>query len=328
MKMKHLLLSLAMMLCSVIAVAQSHAVSGTIRDAAGNPLPGVAVMVPGTTIGTVTDIDGRYTINVTGNPTLSATFIGMQPGEINLAAGQTDVTLQDEENEMDEVIVVAYGVTTKGAYTGSAAQVDAESIEKRQVTDASQALSGVMPGVQILNDNGQPGVSSKIRIRGAGSINGSQDPLIVVDGMPFDGDLATINTSDIESMTVLKDAASTSLYGARGANGILMITTKKGRQGDAKITFEARWGGNTRQVGNYDVITSPSEYLELMYQAFKHNYEKNNDEATAHALANSNVSNKDGKIGYTIYTVPDGEDLINTDGKINPNATLGYSDGE
>jgi len=223
-----------MMLCSVFAVAQSHAVSGTVRDAAGNPLPGVAVMVPGTTIGTVTDIDGRYTINVTGNPTLSATFIGMQPGEINLAAGQTDVTLQDEENEMDEVIVVAYGVTTKGAYTGSAAQVDAESIEKRQVTDASQALSGVMPGVQILNDNGQPGVSSKIRIRGAGSINGSQDPLIVVDGMPFDGDLATINTADIESMTVLKDAASTSLYGARGANGILMITTKKGRQGDAR----------------------------------------------------------------------------------------------
>lgn len=328
MKMKHLLLSLAMMLCSVFAVAQSHAVSGTVRDAAGNPLPGVAVMVPGTTIGTVTDIDGRYTINVTGNPTLSATFIGMQPGEINLAAGQTDVTLQDEENEMDEVIVVAYGVTTKGAYTGSAAQVDAESIEKRQVTDASQALSGVMPGVQILNDNGQPGVSSKIRIRGAGSINGSQDPLIVVDGMPFDGDLATINTADIESMTVLKDAASTSLYGARGANGILMITTKKGRQGDAKITFEARWGGNTRQVGNYDVITSPSEYLELMYQSFKHNYEKKYDEETAHALANYQVSSPDGKIGYTVYTVPDGEDLIGTDGKINPNATLGYSDGE
>ena len=140
MNMKHLLLMLTLALVSALAAAHSHTVSGTVRDKAGNPLPGVAVVVPGTTTGTVTDLDGRYTLRVDGQPKLAATFIGMKPGEIDLAAGQTDVTLQDEETEMDEVMVVAYGTTTKGAYTGSAAQVDAKSLEKRQVTDASQAL--------------------------------------------------------------------------------------------------------------------------------------------------------------------------------------------
>lgn len=339
MNMKHLLLTLALALCSALAFAQTRTVSGTVRDSAGNPLPGVAVMVPGTTTGTVTDLDGHYTLSVEGNPKLSATFIGMQPGEIDLAAGQTDVTLQDEEREMDEVVVVAYGTSTKGTYTGSAAQLNSDVIEKRQVSDASQALSGVMPGVMTQSSNGQPGVSSKIRIRGAGSINGSMDPLIVVDGLPFDGDLSDINTSDIASITVLKDAASTSLYGARGANGIVMITTKKGKQGEAKVTFEARWGGNTRQVENYDVIRSPFEYTEMAYTALKNSYLSNYGEAAtdedAHAYANSKLYSQDSKgiyqnqyTGYNIFTLPDGEELVGADGKINPKATLGYSDGE
>lgn len=335
MNMKHLLLLLTLVLCSAFAAAQTRTVSGTVRDSAGNPLPGVAVMVPGTTVGTVTDIDGRYSLNVEGNPTLSATFIGMKPGEINLAAGQTDVTLQDEEREMDEVVVVAYGTSTKGTYTGSAAQLGSDVIEKRQVSDASQALSGVMPGVQTLSNNGQPGVSSSIRIRGAGSINGSMDPLIVVDGLPFDGDLSDINTSDIANITVLKDAASTSLYGARGANGIVMITTKSGKQGDAKITFEARWGANSRQVENYDVIKDPFEYTEMAYTAIKNRYiAQGEDELMANVLANDDLyaKDKDGVYqnaytGYNIFTLPEGEELIGADGKINPKATLGYSDG-
>ncbi len=335
MNMKHLLLLLTLALVSALAAAQSRTVSGTVRDKAGNPLPGVAVVVPGTTTGTVTDLDGRYTLRVDGQPKLAATFIGMKPGEIDLAAGQTDVTLQDEETEMDEVMVVAYGTTTKGAYTGSAAQVDAKSLEKRQVTDASQALSGVMPGVQTLSSNGQPGVSSSIRIRGVGSINANSSPLIVVDGMPFDGDLSSINTSDIESITVLKDAASSALYGARGANGILMITTKRGKQGEAKITVEARWGANTREIENYDVLTSPAEYTEMIYQAAKFRYMAAGDsEEMAHVLANRNLFDEEsaGKdyigTGCNIYTVPDGETLVGADGKLNPNAQLGYSDGQ
>lgn len=255
------------------------------------------------------------------------------PSEIDLAAGQTDITLQEENKEMDEVVVVAYGTSTKGSYTGSAAQLNAETLEKRQVTNASQALTGTMAGVQTQSVNGQPGTSATIRVRGAGSINADMSPLIVVDGMPFDGDLSSINTNDIESMTVLKDAASTALYGARGANGILMITTKKGRKGDAKINFEARWGANTRQVEGYDVLKSAGDYYENLYTAYYNNYLYNegNDATMAHTLANAAIMGKGGKdvagTGYTIFTVPTGETLVGTDGKLNPKAKLGYSDG-
>ena len=221
--MKHLLLLATFALWSAFATAQTRTVSGTIRDAAGNPLPGVAVVVPGTTHGTVTDLDGHYTLSVDGAQKLTASFIGYLSSDIDLAAGQTDATLQEENKEMDEVIVVAYGTSTKGTYTGSAAQVGAEKLEKRQVSNASQALTGTMAGVQTLSVDGQPGTSATIRVRGAGSINAEMDPLIIVDGMPFDGDLSSINTNDIESMTVLKDAASTALYGARGANGVVLM---------------------------------------------------------------------------------------------------------
>lgn len=332
--MKHLLLLATFALWSAFAFAQSRTVSGTIRDAEGNPLPGVAIIVPGTTHGTVTDFDGHYSLTVDGAQKLSASFIGYVPAEIDLAAGQTDATLQEESKEVDEVVVVAYGTSTKGSYTGSAAQLDAETIEKRQVTNASQALTGTMAGVQTQSYNGQPGTSATIRVRGAGSINADMNPLIVVDGMPFDGDLSAINTADIESMTVLKDAASTALYGARGANGIVMITTKKGRKGEAKINFEARWGANTRQVENYDVLTSAADYYEKLYTAYYNSYYYNEgqSELMAHTGANSAIMNGgglDGKAsgpGYQIFTVPDGEELVGTDGKINPNATLGYAD--
>ena len=183
--MKHLLLLAAFALWSALATAQTRTVSGTIRDAAGQPLPGVAIVVPGTTHGTVTDLDGHYTITVDGAQKLTASFIGYLSSDIDLAAGQTDATLQEENKEMDEVIVVAYGTSTKGTYTGSAAQVGAEKLEKRQVSNASQALTGTMAGVQTLSVDGQPGTSATIRVRGAGSINAEMDPLIIVDGMPF-----------------------------------------------------------------------------------------------------------------------------------------------
>lgn len=324
--MKHLLLLLALALSSALAAAQQRTVSGTIRDQAGNPLPGVAVMVPGTTNGVVTDIDGRYTITVDGSPKLSATFIGMVPAEIDLAAGQADATMSEERTEVSEVVVVAYGTTTKGAYTGSAAQMGSATLEKRQASDVSKALSGVMPGVQTLSSNGQPGVSSSIRIRGVGSINASSNPLIVVDGMPFDGDLSSINTTDVENITILKDAASTSLYGARGANGIVMVTTKKGKQGEAKVTLEGRWGGNSRQIENYDVLRSPQEYLETYYTALYNDYVRSGEsKEEAHADANADIVPN---LGYQVFTLPEGEMLIGADGKINPKATLGYSDGK
>lgn len=136
------------------------------------------------------------------------------------------------------------------------------------MSNVTNALSGKMAGVQTMSSNGQPGVGSSVLIRGVGSINGSTAPLYVVDGFPYDGSMSDIAAGDIESITVLKDAASTALYGARGANGVIMITTKKGKEGAAQITFDARWGGNSRALSNYDVITDPGEYFETLYRSF------------------------------------------------------------
>ena len=246
--------------------------------------------------------------------------------------------MEADTKELDEVIVTAYGTSTKGTYTGSAATVNTETLKKRQVSNVSNALAGEMAGVQILNNNGQPGVGASVRIRGVGSINAGMAPLYVVDGVPFDGDLSSLNTNDIENITVLKDAASTSLYGARGANGIVMITTKSGSKGgDANINFTARWGVNSRQVENYKVLTSPVEVYEKEYAALYNAYkEMGYDDADANYYAN--VGDSYGEMGLCgganvfgayadIFTVPDGELLIGADGKINPKATLGYSDG-
>ena len=256
-------------------------------------------------------------------------FIGMKTVEVAIKPNIT-VSLHSDTEILDEVIVTAYGTTTKGTFTGSASVMKADKIEKRQVSNVTNALSGEVAGVQVLNDNGQPGTSAKIRIRGVGSINAGTSPLYVVDGIPFDGDLSSINAQDIETMTVLKDAASTALYGARGANGIIMITTKKGQTGKAKVNFDAKWGANSRAVKTYDVITDPNLYMETVYKSLYNSgiYGLGYDAATAHAYANKTVfTGASGGIGYQVYALPEGEGLFGTDGKINPNATLGYSDG-
>lgn len=253
----------------------------------------------------------------------------MKTLEVKVSSNVKAVLHPDTEI-LDEVIVTAYGTSKKGTFTGSAAVMDAEKIEQRQVSNVSNALAGAVAGVQIQSSNGQPGTSASVKVRGVGSINAGTDPLYVVDGIPFDGDLSSINTTDIESITVLKDAASTALYGARGANGIIMITTKKGKTGKAVVNFDAKWGSNSRAIKNYDVMRSPQEYLETEYKAIYNTgiYNLGYDAAAAHAYANSKImTGTEGGSGYQIYTLPEGESLIGADGKLNPNATLGYSDG-
>jgi TonB-linked SusC/RagA family outer membrane protein len=226
---------------------------------------------------------------------------------------------------------VAYGTSTKGTFTGSASVVKAEDLSKRQVSNVTQALSGAVAGVQTLNNNGQPGESATVRVRGVGSINAGTNPLYVVDGIPFDGDISSINPNDIETMTVLKDAASTALYGARGANGIIMITTKKGISGKATINFDARYGVNSRSVKNYDVFTNPQNYIETQYKAIYNAgiYNLGYTPEQASAYANRTLSaDAEGGSGYKVYTIPTGELLVGTNGKLNPNATLGYSDAD
>jgi TonB-linked SusC/RagA family outer membrane protein len=328
--MKKLFLLLTAVLMAVVCVsAQTHAIKGTVISGEDNePLPGVTVMPVGGGQGTATDVDGEFTINLPANVhKLTFSYVGMEPQTLEAKNGMT-VVMSSNATNLDEVMVVAYGTAKKSAYTGSASVIKADEIEGRMVTDAVSALSGTMAGVQVMQADGQPGSSPTVRIRGIGSINGSSAPLYVVDGMPFDGDVATLNTMDIASMTVLKDAAAAALYGARGANGVILITTKKGKEGDAKISLDARWGANSRMVNGYDVLTSPAMYYETAYQAIANGYMYHNNYTASQAnmAANTALNSAFGN-GYQIYSVPAGQLLIGKNGKLNPNATLGTYSG-
>ena len=326
------LVLLSMMMFVGLATAQNVNVSGTVVSAEdGESVIGASVLVKGKTIGTVTDFDGNFTLSVpSGSKTLVVSYIGMKTQDVAVKSN-VKVVLKSDSELLDEVVVVAYGTTTKGAFTGSAGVVNTEDLKKRQVSNVTQALSGTVAGVQVQSANGQPGESATVRIRGIGSINAGSNPLYIVDGSPFDGDINSINSQDVESMTVLKDAASTAMYGARGANGIILITTKKGRTGKAKINLDAKYGVNSRAITNYDVITSTAQYLETLYQS---NYSagqglgKKGDELIAYANGLLTGENENGGTGYQIYTLPKGQMLIGADGKLNPAAKMGYSDGD
>ena len=328
--MKKLFLLLTAVLMAVVcALAQTRTISGTVVSATdGEPLAGATVMPVGAGQGTATDIDGQFTLNLPADVNkVVVSYVGMVSQTVTPENGMV-VKLADNENSLDEVMVVAYGTAKKSAYTGSASVIKADEIEGRMVTNAVSALSGTMAGVQVTTANGQPGSAPTVRIRGVGTIFGSASPLYVVDGMPFDGDIATLNTMDIESMTVLKDAAAAALYGARGANGVILITTKKGKVGDAKITLDARWGANTRQIKGYDVITDPRMYYETAYAALYNGYRTNGyNHAEANLRANNSIAGNgtESAFGrqYNIWTVPAGQLLIGSNGKLNPNATLG-----
>ena len=329
--MKKVLFMLAFILGGIgLATAQTSQISGIVySEADGEPVIGASVLVIGTNQGVATDIEGKFVIAdvPAAATTLRVSYIGMATQEVKILRGKTiKVTLTEDGKSLDDVMVVAYGTVKKSAFTGSASVVDAEKLEDRQVSNITNALSGTMAGVQTLNANGQPGTSSTVRIRGIGSLYASNTPLYVVDGIPFDGDISSINPSDIESMSVLKDAAAAALYGARGANGVIMVTTKKGKSHDARISFDAKWGRNERQLPNYDVLETADSYMETLYQAYRNAgyYNLGYDAAKAHAYANANLFSG---LGYQMYTLNGADGLIGLNGKVNPLATLGYSDG-
>ena len=261
--------------------------------------------------------------------TLVVSFIGMATQEVPVKAN-LNIVLKSDTEQLEEVMVVAYGTAKKSAFTGSAATIKNEKIATRQTSNVTNALAGQVAGVQTTSNNGQPGKDAEVRIRGIGSISASNKPLYVVDGVPYDGEISAISTSDIESMTVLKDAASNALYGARGANGVILITTKRGKSGEARVTFDAKWGVNKRGVPNYETITDPATFYELnyssIYNADLKGYAAAGDLAKANAYANQAMLSST-YLGYQVYSIPQGQQLIGMDGKLNPNATLGYSDG-
>ena len=211
-----------------IAHAQGKSVSGTVLDGTGMSVIGASVMVKGTGNGTITDMDGKFVLsNVPEDATLEISFVGYKSQHLSVKGKTTfNVTLEEDTEMLDEVVVVGYGTVKKANVVGSIAKVNAEAIEDRPVTRVEQALQGQMAGVSVRSTSGAPGSDITINVRGAASINGESTPLYVVDGVPIDN-LSGINPNDIESIDVLKDAASASIYGSRGSNGVVLITTKK-----------------------------------------------------------------------------------------------------
>ncbi|MBR5060700.1 MAG: TonB-dependent receptor [Prevotella sp.] len=325
---KRLTMFLACLFLSVgMAMAQTKVTGTVLSQEDGEPIVGATIQVVGTKTGSLTDVNGHFSVDVPkSGATLRVSFLGFLPQEV-AARNNMTVTLVPDDKSLDEVIVVAFGTAKKSAYTGSAAVVNADELSKAQVTSVTNALAGAVPGVQLVSSNGAPGATSTIRIRGFGSINAGQDPLIIVDGAPYSGDISNINPADVESMSVLKDAASNALYGARGANGVIMITTKNAKKGkDAIVTVDAKWGANTRALQHYDVIKSPARFYEMQYEALKNYYlDQGYSADAAWQTANKYLTGKvaDGGVGYNIWTYPEGQMLIGQNGKLNPNATLG-----
>lgn len=329
---KRLMTLLAMLFLFLGGAFSQTRVNGTVvSQDDGQPVIGATVQVVGTQVGTVTNANGQFSLTCpAGSNTLRITYVGMEPLEVS-ARPNMRIMLTSDQTALDEVIVVAYGTAKRSAFTGSATQINAESIDDHVSSNVMNALAGATPGVQLTSSNGDPNDNAPtIRIRGIGSMYASNTPLYIVDGMPYDGPVNAINPNDVESMTVLKDAAASAIYGARGANGVVIITTKKGRNQDADIKLDAKWGVNSRLIPQYDVISDPGQYYETAYrQLYNSQIYTGKSAAEAYAFADANLYNQaNGGLGYQVYTVPEGEKLIGTNFKLNPNATLGYSDGQ
>ncbi len=251
---------------------QSESVTGKVTDSSGAPLPGVTVVLKGTTQGTVTDIDGNYSFpDVPDDATLIFSFVGMRTQEVPVS-GKTsiNIVLEEESIGLEEVVAVGYGVQKKATITGSTSIVEGEALASSNSANVGAKLQGKLSGVSIINDN-KPGGNASINIRGITTIN-NNTPLYVIDGIPATDGLSQINSNDIESISVLKDASSSAIYGVRAANGVILITTKRGKQGVTKpnVTFSSRLGiQNARINGVNDNMCTPQEYADLIWLEFK-----------------------------------------------------------
>lgn len=254
-----------------IAHAQGKSVSGTVLDNTGMSVIGASVIVKGTGNGTITDMDGKFVLaNVPEDATLEISFVGYKTVNMSVK-GKTDlhIILEESAEMLEEVVAIGYGVQKKGSITGAVAKVDAQKLGDRPTSTVASALQGQMAGVEIRSTSGEPGKDIQIRVRGAASINADSDPLYVVDGIPIDN-LNSLNPSDIESIEVLKDASSSAIYGSRGANGVVLVTTKKGKEGKIKVDFSASVG--LQQLERKMDLLSGEEWIDLKTYYNNNNY--------------------------------------------------------
>ena len=259
----------ALFLCVGTALAQTE-ISGTIISSEDKqPVIGASILVAGTQNGTVTDVDGNFKLSAAAGSKLVVSYIGMNSKTVT-AAPNMKITLDPEDKKLDEVVVVAYGTAKRQSLTGSVAVVDSKKISDRINTSVTGALEGSAPGVQVNNSYGEPGQAPKIHIRGVGTlVNGADQPLYIVDGTPYEGNIAELNPNDIESMSVLKDASSAALYGNRAANGVILITTKKAKYASKpNITLKVDHGFYRRGLPEYDRL-GPDQWMEASWKAMK-----------------------------------------------------------
>lgn len=325
------------LLCATAVVsAQNKAVtvSGKVVDKTGEPVISAGVFIKGTTVGTVTDFEGKYTLtNVPSDAVLTASNLGYTTAE-QVVNGKTvvDFVLQDESVILDDVIVVAYGTAKKESFTGSASVVKGDELSKRPVGNLTKSFEGAVAGVQVTSGGGQPGEGASIMVRGAGSVNASSSPLYVVDGVPYDGAISAINPADIETMTVLKDASAGALYGARGANGVIVITTRKGSKDRVNVSYKGNFGVASRALKRYDLV-GMSDYVELTYEALRNSaqYGTGMDFEAASVYAADNLGQTIGGLKnpeyYNPYKNYSWSELVNKEsGKIQEDAVAAWNE--
>ena len=259
MKQIRFLVLFVALLVSSMTFAQNVTYSGTVVDETGEPVIGASVVQKGTAQGSVTDLDGHFSVSAASGSTLVVSYIGYVSQDVK-AANNMRIVLKPNNETLNEVVVIGYGVQKKSVVTASIAKVSSEDLAGKTPVRVDNALKGLAAGVNVTSSSGQPGSAPKVRIRGTGTIN-SSDPLYIVDGMPIEGGLDYLSPSDIESIEVLKDAASGAIYGARAANGVVLVTTKKGKTGKAQINYNFSYGWQS--AWKKRDVTSATDYAIL-----------------------------------------------------------------
>ncbi|NMH87677.1 SusC/RagA family TonB-linked outer membrane protein [Flavivirga algicola] len=320
MRVKNYYLVLVCFVFGIISTfAQERTITGKAVDQDNLPLPGATIRVKNSTQGTSTDFDGVYSIKVNQGETLVFSFVGYENQEVTVGTLNTiNVTLQEDTTTLEEVIVVAYGSQTRESIVGAVGVVSSATIETQQVTSPLRALQGAVPGLSLLTAGGQPGNNPIIRIRGISSESLARGPLIVVDGAPFNGNLSTISQDQIESVSVLKDASSSALYGSRASGGVILITTKRGHIGAApKVTLRSQIGISNPTIGIHN-LAAPEDYLKLTWQALRNTNQYENGETATLAAQNATNGLVD-YLGYNPYSVAN---PIDTNGNLVAGANL------
>lgn len=320
---RRLTMFIACLLMSISCVLAQTKIMGTVvSQEDGQPIIGAAVTFNGTTQGVATDVDGRFSLTLPQGKTLiTVSYLGMESQTLTANNGMR-IALKSDTKLIDEVVVVAYGTASRQSITGAVASVDAKKLEMRPVTSAASALEGAVPGIQVNNTYGEPGSDEmNIRIRGFGSVNGTNAPLIVVDGTPYGGSLNDINPQDIESISVLKDASSAALYGNKAANGVVLVTTKKGKSKKLNVRLNVKQGTYSRGLPEYEKL-GIGDFMEVMRSGYQSYFEKDKGYDAVQALEASLKLNDE----IVMSPIFGSSDIFDSTGKYIGKVNSGYTD--